>query len=168
MRHRLTTPICAIGISRRGVPNGLPVMHSSRGAQCPFGQAMVTRRRPARAGRKVASRQRSSLPHAVRNATVGDIRDARTAGIRPANAPIRMAEAMPPSHASTGIATAQQSSRASPKHTTERSPSPPGPPAGSASRCNYPPQHRTLARLSRSRIGAAFHQTGRPWRERTP
>ena len=45
--------------------------------------------------------------HAVRNATVGGIRDARTAGIRPANAPIRMAEAMPPDHASTGITTAQ-------------------------------------------------------------
>ena len=41
------------------------------------------------------------------NATVGGIRDARTAGIRPANAPIRMAEAMPPDHASTGITTAQ-------------------------------------------------------------
>ena len=46
----------------------------------------------------------SQLPaHAVRNATVGGIRDARTAGIRPANAPIRIAEAMPPDHASTGI-----------------------------------------------------------------
>ena len=45
--------------------------------------------------------------HAVRKATVGGIRDARTAGIRPANAPIRMAEAMPPDHASTGITTAQ-------------------------------------------------------------
>src|SRR3954451_10624220 len=45
--------------------------------------------------------------HAVRNATVGGIRDARTAGIRPANAPIRMAEAMPPVHASAGITTAQ-------------------------------------------------------------
>jgi hypothetical protein len=43
----------------------------------------------------------------VRNATVGGIRDARTAGIRPANAPIRMAEAMPPDHASTGITMAQ-------------------------------------------------------------
>jgi hypothetical protein len=29
------------------------------------------------------------------------------AGIRPANAPIRMAEAMPPDHASAGITTAQ-------------------------------------------------------------
>jgi two-component system sensor histidine kinase VanS len=42
-------------------------------------------------------------------------------------------------------ASAWQSSRASPKHTTEPSPSPPGPLAGSASRCNYPPHHRTLA-----------------------
>ena len=40
--------------------------------------------------------------HAVRNATVGGIRDARTAGSRPAIAPIRMAEAMPPAHASSG------------------------------------------------------------------
>jgi hypothetical protein len=31
------------------------------------------------------------------------------------------------------------------KHTTEPSPSPPAPLAGSASRCNYPPHHRTLA-----------------------
>ena len=38
-----------------------------------------------------------------------------------------------------------QSSRASPKHTTEPSPSPPGPLGGSASRCSYPPRHRTLA-----------------------
>jgi hypothetical protein len=45
--------------------------------------------------------------HTVRNATVGGIRDARTAGIRPANAPIKMAEATPPDHASTGITTAQ-------------------------------------------------------------
>ena len=45
--------------------------------------------------------------HTVRNATVGGIRDARTAGIKPANAPIRMAEAMPPDHASTGITTSQ-------------------------------------------------------------
>jgi hypothetical protein len=45
--------------------------------------------------------------YAVRNATVGGIRDARTAGIRPANAPMRMAEAMPPVHASTGITMSQ-------------------------------------------------------------
>ena len=38
-------------------------------------------------------------------------------------------------------ASAWQSSKASPKHTTEPSPSPPGPLAGSASRCNYPPRH---------------------------
>src|SRR4029450_7190917 len=42
-------------------------------------------------------------------------------------------------------ASAWQSSRASPTHTTEPSPSPPVPPAGSASPCNYPPHHRTLA-----------------------
>ena len=42
-------------------------------------------------------------------------------------------------------ASAWQSSRASPRHTTEPSPSPPGPLAGSASRCNYPPRPRTLA-----------------------
>ena len=38
-------------------------------------------------------------------------------------------------------ASAWQSSKASPKHTTEPSPSPPAPPAGSAPRCNYPPRH---------------------------
>src|SRR5439155_8372346 len=43
------------------------------------------------------------------------------------------------------LASAWPSSRASPKHTTEPSPSPPGTPAGSASRCNYPPRHRTPA-----------------------
>ena len=42
-------------------------------------------------------------------------------------------------------ASAWQSSRASPKHTTEPSPSPPGPPAGSASRCNYLPRRRAVA-----------------------
>jgi hypothetical protein len=36
-----------------------------------------------------------------------------------------------------------QSSRASPEHTTEPSPWPPEPPAGSASRWSYPPRHRT-------------------------
>ena len=41
-------------------------------------------------------------------------------------------------------ASAWPSSRASPKHTTEPSPSPPGAPAGSASRCNYPPRYQTL------------------------
>jgi hypothetical protein len=45
--------------------------------------------------------------HAVRNATVGGSRDARTAGVRPASAPIRKAETMPPVHASAGITTAQ-------------------------------------------------------------
>ena len=48
-------------------------------------------------------------------------------------------------------ASAWRSSRASPKHTTEPSPSPPGPPAGSASRCNYPPRHRTPESNSRGR-----------------
>ena len=42
-------------------------------------------------------------------------------------------------------ASAWQSSRASPRRTTEPSPSTPGPPAGSASRCNCPPRHRTTA-----------------------
>ena len=37
-------------------------------------------------------------------------------------------------------ASAWPSSKASPKHTMESSPSPPGPPAGSASRCNCPPR----------------------------
>jgi hypothetical protein len=58
-------------------------------------------RDPGRPGNK------SRPTHTVRNATVGGIRDARTAGIRPANAPIRMAAAMPPDHASMGITTDQ-------------------------------------------------------------
>src|SRR4051795_69895 len=48
-----------------------------------------------------------SAGHWLRNATVGGSRDARTAGSGPATAPIRTAEAMPPAHASTGIATDQ-------------------------------------------------------------
>ena len=47
------------------------------------------------------------LAHTVRKATVGGIRDARMAGIRPANAPIRMPAAMPPNHASAGMTTAE-------------------------------------------------------------
>jgi hypothetical protein len=51
---------------------------------------------------------RDPLPaHTVRSAAVGGSRDARTAGMRPANAPIRMAEAMPPDHASTGMTMSQ-------------------------------------------------------------
>src|SRR5580700_3387656 len=42
-------------------------------------------------------------------------------------------------------ALASPSSKASPKHTMELSPSPPGLLAGSASRCNYQPRHRTRA-----------------------
>src|SRR5207248_6000942 len=42
-------------------------------------------------------------------------------------------------------------STASPKHTTEPSPSPPGPLAGSASRSNYPPRHRTHEAFSSER-----------------
>ena len=62
----------------------------------------------SRAAITVGCLERDPLPaHTVRSATVGGIRDARTAGIRPANAPIRMAEAMPPVHASTGITMAQ-------------------------------------------------------------
>src|SRR5205823_4780234 len=52
------------------------------------------------------ARQLESV-HTVRKATVGGIRDARTAGNRPASAPMRMAAAMPPAHASTGITMAQ-------------------------------------------------------------
>jgi hypothetical protein len=44
-----------------------------------------------------------------------------------------------------GSASAWPSSRASPRHTTEPSLSPPGPLGGSASRWNYPSRHRTLA-----------------------
>ncbi len=44
---------------------------------------------------------------AVRNAAVGDIRDARIAGSSPASAPITMAAAMPPDHALAGMTTAQ-------------------------------------------------------------
>src|SRR6476661_3027895 len=61
-----------------------------------------------------SARRRPVGAHTVRNATVGAIRDARTAGIRPANAPIRMAEAMPPAHASTGITRAQPGVERSP------------------------------------------------------
>ena len=72
----------------------------------PTATPSIGRRRAWPGPRRSADAERST-PHAVRNATVGGIRDARTAGIRPANAPIRMAEAMPPDHASTGITTAQ-------------------------------------------------------------
>src|SRR5205807_10429876 len=71
------------------------------------------RHRPRRHAHRERTAARSPLDrdslraHTVRNAAVGGIRDARTAGIRPANTPIRMAEAMPPDHASTGITTAQ-------------------------------------------------------------
>ena len=41
------------------------------------------------------------------DATVGGIRDARMAGSRPAIAPMRMAEAMPPVHALAGMTIAQ-------------------------------------------------------------
>jgi hypothetical protein len=68
----------------------------------------------------------------------------------PHNSPQRLSSrfsAAPNAYApSTQVsASAWQSSRASPKHTTEPSPSPPGPLGGSALRCNYPPRHRTLA-----------------------
>jgi hypothetical protein len=56
---------------------------------------------------------------------------------------LRGTERVRSDHAGVGLG--WRSSRASPRHTTEPSPSPPGPPAGSASRCNYPPRHRTLA-----------------------
>src|SRR5207249_3645199 len=66
---------------------------------------------------------RDPLPaHTVRNATVGGIRDARTAGIRPANAPIRMAAAMPPAHASTGITTTQAPTSSLTRATARRRP----------------------------------------------
>ena len=59
-------------------------------------------------------------------------------------------------------ASAWRSSRASPKHTTEPSPSPPGPPAGSASRCNSPPRHCTLADDGQGRCGAPEDPVGIP------
>src|SRR5262245_51394749 len=46
-------------------------------------------------------------PHAVRSATVGGRREARIAGVRPATVPMRMADAMPPVHASRGITMCQ-------------------------------------------------------------
>ena len=51
-------------------------------------------------------------------------------------------------------ASAWQSSRASPRHTTEPSPSPPASLAGSASLCNYPPRRRAPA-AGRSVHGSA-------------
>src|SRR4029077_17921780 len=49
-------------------------------------------------------------------------------------------------------ACAWQPPRASSRHPTEPSPSPPGPPAGSAPRCNYPPRHtgKRFKRICRS------------------
>ena len=44
-----------------------------------------------------------------------------------------------PTTQASASASVSQSSRASPRHTAGPSPSPPAPPAGSASRCNYPP-----------------------------
>jgi hypothetical protein len=63
--------------------------------------------KPRNAGLSYAPGGSVRSTHTVRNATVGGIRDARTAGMRPANAPIRMAEAMPPDHASAGMTMAQ-------------------------------------------------------------
>jgi len=49
----------------------------------------------------------SCVGHTVISASVGDSRAARIAGSSPAVAPIRIAEAIPPAHASVGITTAQ-------------------------------------------------------------
>jgi hypothetical protein len=53
-------------------------------------------------------------------------------------------------------ASAWHSSKASPKHTMASSLSPPGPLAGSASRCNYPPRHRTAQNHPRGRFDPLF------------
>src|SRR5438105_11024058 len=71
----------------------------------PRGGSLHRTPHPLRRGR--SGRPDPPPAHTVRNAMVGGIREARTAGIRPANAPITMADAMPPDHASTGITTAQ-------------------------------------------------------------
>src|SRR5262249_60241046 len=47
-------------------------------------------------------------------------------------------------------AAAWRSSRASPKHPTDHSPSPRAPEAGSTSQCNYRPHQRPLAALNRT------------------
>ena len=52
-----------------------------------------------------------------------------------------------------GSASAWPSSRASPRHTTEPSPSPPGPPGGSASPPNYPMRRPVRAALEPPRSG---------------
>jgi len=49
----------------------------------------------------------SGIGHTVLNASVGESQAARIAGISPAMAPIRIAEATPTAHASVGITTAQ-------------------------------------------------------------
>ncbi len=54
-----------------------------------------------------------------------------------------------------GSASAWRSSRASPRHTTERSPSPLGPLAGFASRSNYTPRRRTTAAGDRPEVESA-------------
>jgi hypothetical protein len=46
--------------------------------------------------------------HTVLSASVGDRRAARIAGMSPAIAPIRIAAAIPPAHASIGMTTAQR------------------------------------------------------------
>jgi NAD(P)-dependent dehydrogenase (short-subunit alcohol dehydrogenase family) len=62
---------------------------------------------PDRGIARLAGHRRSTSAHAVRSATVGGSREARMAGVRPASAPIRIAEAIPPDQASTGITTCQ-------------------------------------------------------------
>ncbi len=62
---------------------------------------------PAPPSEKGLKGGRAFRAHTVRSAMVGDIRDARTAGTRPATAPMRIAEAIPPVHASAGMTTAQ-------------------------------------------------------------
>ena len=52
--------------------------------------------------------------------------------------------------ARTGSASAWPSSRALPRQTTEPSPSPPGPAAGSASLCNCPPRRAAVTRQPRA------------------
>src|SRR5262245_5020210 len=75
----------------------------------------------------------SSLVHAVRRASVGDVRAARTAGYRPATPPMTTARPIPPTIPIHGSATSQPWLVAYAAETAEPSTTPASPPAPASS-----------------------------------
>jgi enamine deaminase RidA (YjgF/YER057c/UK114 family) len=112
-----TSASTLLGISQLGFPGQLveidvtatparyPAGRRGRGSAAP--PAVAVQPGARRGGRRSGDRWLRTAAQTVRSDSVGESRAARTAGSRPAIAPMTMAEAIPPAQATVGMTIAQ-------------------------------------------------------------